>query len=637
MRFIYILLMLSNFLLAKQVLGTIVVTTKSNQALENTPSSFTIISAKDIENMSQNSIEGILQSAVGIMPTVNDSSVFGRKALSIRGMKSDHILILLNGRWISGTDKQIGHSNFQYNWVPIESIEKIEVIRGPLSSIYGSKGLGGVINIITKKPKDEISGSLNAETGMMQGSQGGDEYALSADLRGKFDKLGFYFSLEKRKIDITSEQDNKSVTQREGKDIINALLNLDYQIDDTSQINSSIIYGKENRNTIGQDKYYDIKKQHYSLGYKKSFDKLNINLEAYKTSSDSHSGTLNYTHRLEDDIANFEINTDVINNNYIIAGVEYKKEMYHKDYDELKNKKKDFKDDIFYLAGYLQDEISLNDKLFLTLGARYDKHENFGLNLSPKVYLVYAINDDFRLKGGYGKGFNAPTVTQSSNNYEFLNPTAARKFYGNNDLQPETSENFEAGFDYEINNMNFEIMAFYNQIKDLIGLEFVKKIPNPIPNKKDITVSKYSNVSEAKTWGLEMTWKHKNVIKNLDYSLNYTYLGTKDEENDKKLTFRPKHKLNFLANYKFPAKINSSFMYQYIGEQEEDTYDKIAKHDKRIKLSGYSLASLQVSKRFFNSLKFSLGIENLFDEKLSEDYNYQLRRRYYYVRLNYNF
>lgn len=619
-------------------LKDVLVTAKSNQEVANTPASYTIITADDISKISQNSLEGILQTSVGIVPTVNDSAVYGRKSLSIRGMSSNYTLILLNGRRVSGTDAQIGHSNFQYNWVPLDAIERIEVIRGPMSSLYGSKGLGGVVNIITKPVQKGVHGNVNAEGGFTQGSNSGNEYALGANIRAKvFDKLDIFFSAEKRDVGVTTDENNDSVTEVEGKDIVNALLNLEYHIDDTQSVFGSFLYGREDRNAKDYDKYYKITKKQYSLGYKKDFENFGISANGYRTQSDSHAKRFSYTHRLKDDIFNVEANTDIIKNNYIVVGAEYREESYHKDYDAQEDKSKDFEDEISYLAGYAQDEISITDDLLLTLGLRYDKHENFGSHLSPKVYLVYELNDKFRIKGGYGSGFSAPTVTQSSDSYTFVNPYAGHAFYGNSDLKPETSDNFELGFDYTSSNKHFEMIGFYNQIKDLISSTTIGSMPNPIPGFDDISIHQYSNVGKAKMYGAEITWNHQNVVENLDYTLGYTYLKTEDKSTGEELTLRPKHKINAQVTYNFPYKISTSLTLQYIGEQKQDVQVGSTRVYERQTLSGYTLGSLQVSKTFLDSLKLSLGVENLFDKQLNDNYEYELRRRYYYARINYSF
>ncbi len=617
-----------------------VITAKTNQTLANTPASFTIISGKDIQSMSQNSIEGILQNSVGIFPTVNDSSIGGRKALSIRGMSSNHTLILLNGKRISGTDAQIGHSNFQYNWVPLDAIEKIEVIRGPMSSLYGSKGLGGVVNIITKPVENGVHGSINAEASKVQGKNSGNEYALGADIRARaFDKLDMFLSLEKRDIKASGEENNSTITHREGKDIVNALLDFDYHIDDTSTLSAEMLFGKEDRNTKETKKSYSIKKRHYALGYKKQFEDFGISLNAYRTKSDSHTKTFKYTHRLKDDIFNTEIDTDTIENNYLVVGAEYRKEFYHKDYDSAEKKKRNFKNDISYFAAYAQDEINLTDSLLLTLGLRFDKHENFGLHVSPKAYFVYTLNDMFHIKAGYGNGFNAPTVTQSSANYKFVNPFARHAFYGNSDLKPESSNNFELGFEYFAPNRQLEVMGFYNKIKDLIGSKTIGSMPNYIPGMGDIYIHKYSNIGRAKTYGLEVSWKHQNVIDSLDYNLGYTYTRAKDDDNDEDLTLKPRHKINAQLKYRFPYDISTSLALQHIGVQDADVVVDVGNKRKVVRktLGGYTLAGIQASKTFPNGFKLSLGVENLFDKQLNDEYNYNLRRRYFYGRISYSF
>jgi outer membrane receptor for ferrienterochelin and colicins len=86
--------------------------------------------------------------------------VGGRKTLALRGLEGKHTLTLIDGRRISASDDVVGHSDYQYGWLPMSAIERIEVIRGPMSALYGSEALGGVVNMITRQPKDRWIGSV---------------------------------------------------------------------------------------------------------------------------------------------------------------------------------------------------------------------------------------------------------------------------------------------------------------------------------------------------------------------------------------------------------------------------------------------------------------------------------------------
>lgn len=116
----------------------IMVTAKSNQTDHDIPVSSTIITSQDIAATNASSIKDVLIEQAGINLGVNSSSVYGRQNISIRGSATGHVLILVDSKKVSGSDAQIGHSDFEYNWVPMDAIERIEVIKGPMSSIHGS-------------------------------------------------------------------------------------------------------------------------------------------------------------------------------------------------------------------------------------------------------------------------------------------------------------------------------------------------------------------------------------------------------------------------------------------------------------------------------------------------------------------
>ena len=96
--------------------------------------------------------------------TLSPRQVGGRKTLALRGLEGKHTLTLIDGRRISPSDDVVGHSDYQYGWLPMSAVERIEIIRGPMSALYGSEALGGVINLITRQPKDKWIGSVSLRT-----------------------------------------------------------------------------------------------------------------------------------------------------------------------------------------------------------------------------------------------------------------------------------------------------------------------------------------------------------------------------------------------------------------------------------------------------------------------------------------
>lgn len=632
-------LVVATSLIGADTIDKMVVTSKSKQAIFDTAGSITIVTQEDIEEMNASSIQDVLEEVAGVSIGVNDSSFGGRESISIRGAESKHSLILIDGKRISGSDAQIGHSDFQYNWLPLSAVKKIEVVRGPMSSLYGSKGIGGVVNIITKKP-EKLEGSLNLKYGQ-NASDGEIEKDISFTIGGKItENFGAALFAEKKDHELVLDKNGSGATKREGKKVTNTMLNLWLDLDDTQKISLSYLKGNETReNTVYKkatktynvlDKYYDIDKQHYSLTYQKNFEDLTLDVKYYNTKSDSHTDEYLYTHELEDNVINVEASIDKIDNNFVIIGVENRKESYNKIYDLASKASSNFENEIDYKSAYIQDEIEVSDKLILTLGTRYDKHEKFGAELSPKANIVYKLSDNNRLKLGYGHGFNAPTLSQNSSAYTV---SAAHVFNGNDDLKAETSDTYEIGFEHESEKNTFKATAFHTKITNLIeGLQTGTQTPYPSMPTYVQKIYLYSNVDEATMDGVELEYSKKDLLSNLDLKFSYNYLKTEDKKTGKELIAKPKQKANLKLSYKFPFKIKGNVRVKYTGTQK--AYDA---SDVRYTQTAYTTYAFQVSKEFTKGLSAKLGAENLGNTKLENDANYNIKQRVVYASLNYKF
>lgn len=627
-----------------------VVTVKTNSDVIDTAGSFSIVNQNDIKSSNYNSVEDILENTVGINITANDRSIFGRNNVTFRGMDSRHTAILIDGKKISNTDANIGHSDFQYNWVAMEDIEKVEIIRGPMSSLYGSKALGGVVNIITKKPKNGLHGSLSTKLSYPQDKEGiGKDFSLYG--AGKFDKFYFSLALQKQIQDIVPSTNPKDKTSKfEGKDITNADFKIGYEINENQDISLNIIRGKEIRevtldatkDAIGNvdpivhyDKYYDIDKYLYSLTYDRATHFGGFNIKGYISKSSTKAAQFSKTHEVEDKILSAEFYIDQFDTHYLIFGAEYKNEYYgsipFKDtfspVPGIKIPTKSFEDDHNNMSFYVQDEINIKDNFLLTIGGRFDNHEVYGNEFSPKLYLVYKLSDNQRIKLGYGRGFNAPAIKEMSDNYSLINPNAGHAFMGNSNLKPEIVNTYELGYEYFDDLHSIKATLFYNDISDLISTKYTGK------KTMGIEIEQYSNIKEAYTRGLELELGRKELLKGLDVFAYYTFLDTKDKEQDIELNFKPKHKININVDYKITNSLQASLRYAYTGEQKNYRI----KEGQMDKLDGFSTLGLQLSKNFAKNFNVRLGVDNLTNEKLEDQYNYQLRDRTYYLALDYKF
>lgn len=135
---------------------TVVSATSTKRALKDVPASVAVITAEDLSRRPVRDLEDALRGSEGLQ---FNGIGMSRRGISIRGMSSEHTLVLIDGKRISPSAGAIAHSDFDLGWVPVEAIERIEVVRGPMSSLYGSEALGGVVNVITRKATDTWLGS----------------------------------------------------------------------------------------------------------------------------------------------------------------------------------------------------------------------------------------------------------------------------------------------------------------------------------------------------------------------------------------------------------------------------------------------------------------------------------------------
>ncbi|PID47093.1 MAG: hypothetical protein CR967_05540 [Proteobacteria bacterium] len=629
-----------------------VVTVKTNSQVVDTAGSFSVVSQDEIKKINADSMQKVLENTVGISVTANSRSINGRKNITFRGMDSKHTAILIDGNRVSNTDAQIGHSDFQYDWIPVDQIQKVEVVRGPMSSLYGSKALGGVINIITKKPKDSFNANIDTKFSFPDGGEGKSK-GISAYAAKRFDKFSFSLSAEKKVKDEVQKIENGVLNSEfEGLDVLSGNLKLGYDLSESSDISLSLLQGKEYReSTVAgkhYDKYYDIDKGLYSLAFNQQTHFGGFNIKGNWTRSKSYSAQVTKTHTLEDKALSTEFYADILPDHYIVVGAEYKKDSYKAKYDKDTYKPHplapvelpavNFKGDTDNISFYAQDEISFMDKFLLTIGGRYDYHSQFHGQLSPKAYLVYRLADNHRLKTGYGKGFNAPTITQNSDDYSALNMMGTsmstdnlRMFKGNSDLKPEITDTYELGYEYFDDLHSFKLTGFYNDISNLITTSSTGARSEVLG--LGVLDEKYVNVASATTSGFELEFTRRSLLPNLGFGFYYTYLHSKDKDKHRELNFRPEHKVNVNLDYDINDMLQTSLRYSYTGKQKN-----YRDEDKEVDtLKGFSTLSLQVSAKTSKDFTIRGGIDNILDEKLDEAYNYQLPDRTYYIGVNYKF
>jgi len=538
--FVLVFCCLSSFSYAASADGTavklnevVVTATKTEQDIEDITQSVTVITADEIQKSGATTAAEIIERTTGV--EVNDYGPNGSQiGISIRGSSSTQVLVLLDGIRLNKAD--IGGFDMSDLAVPLEKIDRIEIVRGPASALYGADALGGVVNIITKKPTGLASTITSAG-----GSHG--YWTLGAD---NADRIGnFYYDLS-----VNEERDGGyRINSDLDKTITGAKLGYDFSKD--SSLEATVNYVEKEIGVPGpisfpsplareRDRCIDT-----ALTYKVKFSKeLEMRVSVY----DNRDKVLYNDPDIPDyssDISTsngVELQTNWLANswNLLTLGVNAKG-------DHIESSSAG-EHSASVMAGYVQDEISIGQPFILVLGGRYDDHSVYGGEFDPKAsarYLIASTGTTFR--ASIGKAFVAPTLD------ELFYPLAY-DFQGNPNLKPETSVEYEGGVEQSLGvGRVLKFTVFDRHVNDLINYE-----QDPITG-----IGSYVNVDEARISGYEAEAKF-TFFNALTWAVNYTYMNPKDVDTGGYVPGVPAEQLKSHVNITFPTKTNLYIEGRYV-------------------------------------------------------------------------
>jgi len=578
------------------VLKTIVVTaTRLDTPLREVGSSVDIITAEQIEATQKTALLDVLRDSPGL--DVNQSGGPGRTtSVFIRGANSGHTLVMIDGIKMNNPMKLSNEYDFAH--MGVENIERIEVIRGPQSTLYGSDAMGGVINIITKKGSGKTKLSAFMEGGSFA------TFKQGANIRGGNKWVNYSLGVSRLKTDGFSaaaeeegnlEKDgyeNLSLSGRVGiipHEIVKFSFTSKY-VDSDTDIDNGAGKGKDDPNheienqefffraetNLDLFKGYFKNKAGFSLGDHNKVDKNDVDALSTTFQRDSFEGRLQkidwqgdlYLHKTNILTFGLENQTDT-----------GKQESISK-FRQISTQK------IFLTGFYMQDQIKLWDSWFTTLGFRQDKHGDFGTKNTFRVTSAFWIKPtDTKLKGTYGTGFKAPSIFQLHSSF------------GDKNLNPEKSEGWDAGMEQYLFDEKTSIGATYfeNRFDDLIEFSF--------------DTFKYKNVAEVLTKGYEIFVAAKPV-KDVSMRMDYTFTDAKDQTTGARLFRRAESKIGFLMDYTFPRDSGNL----HIG------VDHVGERDVMggFKLKAYTLASMGLGFNINKTFRLYGRVDNLLNQNYEE-------------------
>ena len=599
---------------------TVVTATGTEIDVKQVPMSVEVVTREEIDALDADNVIDILRFSTGV-------NFYGHRNTMIRGFEGKHSLVLIDGRRIASG--AYGGDPF---WFSTDNIERIEIVRGPASSLYGSDALGGVINIITRRPEKGLtfdfstkygsySDESDATTGKFYSGYGAEKWGVS--IAGYFATQNPYNS--PAGDTYCGEYDEYKLSGNFYYNFSKALslvADVDYMEDDEDD---RILHPKGWLYTL--DDNDDVKDFSLKLDYNRSFLKGFLRGYYSRRHHDNEQRYLNDTlvkgsikeagtikdfvdGERKTKVVEAQMSTLLFDSHLFTLGADFRRECFkttnvntgHGYFWATQDgmTKRGSSSDIDYWALYLQDEWQIGDKLFVVPGLRYD-HSEFGDEVSPKVGVTYNFLPNFRTKLNYAHGFRAPSAGDFSAE-KFI---TGKKLHvlGNPDLGPESSESYEVALEGEYGRFSGRIAYFYNDVKDLI--EKVKKGPDP--DNPGWTLVENENISEANIQGLEIE-AGISIFEELFFSASYAYLDAENSDTKERLEWRARNRWIGKLSYK-PAKyqIKANFWGEYT-----DAYLLAEKN------YSYALFYLNAAKGIGKHLEAFAGVDNLFDKEVKE-------------------
>lgn len=585
-------------------LDEIVVTaTQREQSVRDTPAAAVVVGREDIDAIAADNVLGAVRETTGV--GLIGQGVGGRKTMSLRGMDGKHTLYLVDGLRVINTDDWVGHSDFQYDWTPVDGIERIEVVRGPMSVLYGSDAIGGVINTITRRPGAAWQGSVRLSAREVRGAGDGDSVGGGLHWSGALtDTLRVALSASRLRRDPLELKENPRLSEIEGSDLSAGHVLFSWQpaaahtVDLEHRASNETRDRDQVRGGVYYRDSYDIERSQSVATWRADWNGVVTQLRAWESDFDvtnkrSNGVAPTRPQSMRERGADGRVGFAVGHMQYLTVGADLRTET-------LRNAGlAGGKDDADFRALYVQDEIALRPDLTLTLGVRRDRHSIFGAETSPRAYLVWHASKAWTLRGGYGEGFRAPTLKQASANYE--GAEGPHTFYGNANIRPETSKSWEIGAIYAANGWDWETTAFRNKVKDLITTRQIDQIG---PRRFYI----YDNVNNARIDGIETTLRVE-LGRGFHASAGAQWLDTEDETTGAPLNGRSDHVLDARLGWRGGA-WDAALRVERMGPQYVSSADR--------KAPAYTLVHVNLGYALNRHFRIHGGIDNLTNVRLAE-------------------
>ena len=593
----------------------VVTATRTPQTLDRIGSSITVITQQEIQDRQTVVLSDLLASTPGVSFS-RTGGVGGTTSLRIRGAETDQTIVVIDGVKLNDPASTGGGYNSANLFVG--DVERVEVLRGAQSTLWGSQAIGGVVNIVTTVPKKEFEASASAEGGSL-GTGYGKVALGGADGRLTWRLAGDYYTTD----GISSFANG---TERDGYHHSGVSGRFGYEFSDDFSVDLRGVYSRGRNEFDGfpaplfafadTPEYGTTKelvgyagvnfgmldgrlKNRLAFGYTDT-DRDNYNPSQAVTPVTFDAAGKNK--RIE-----YQGSFAIIPGWDAVFGAEHESSSFRTaSPSAFTPNPTPSTAKVGINSGYVQIQAELVKGLTLTGGLRDDSHDTFGNRVLGQAAAAWSLNDGSTIvRASFGQGFKAPTLYQ------------LYSVYGNTALRPEESNSFDGGIEQHFldHTLKFSATGFYRKSENQIDFVSCPGV-NPLctPGKPGV----YDNIAQTRAQGIEL--EGSVVIEAFKIKANYTYTDTDNVSPGnanfgKELARRPKHQANVSASYEWPMDITTGVDLHYVG----NTYDTAA---NTFVLPAHTLIDVRVAWQFNEMVEVYGRAENLTDEIYQTTRNY---------------
>ena len=596
---------------------------KTPQSLSTVGSSVTVIDSDKINESSHFSLANIIDDSSTSTNMFQAGGLGANTGIQLRGLEKRYSTVYIDG--VKMLDPSSSDGSFYMENVMKNSIDRVEILKGTQSSLYGSNAIGGTIHIFTKRGREGNHSNFVIENG----SNNTKNFTYSVD--GADDKFHYYLGLNKLLTHgISAMNDNNEDDQYRNDGIVG---NFGYKINDNFKIENSFRYADtfyeydavnssyaDINSTDNIEGSYTLKLIHEKDKFKNSliYNKLYIerattnHAKAY-TNYFGYRDTFNF-------LGKYNFNLD----NKIVYGIdsEFDASRYPVDYG-VTNKEHDES----IISQYFDFQFRPFEKLYSTFGLRSDDHTTAGRKTSGRTTVAYQLDGNSKIRSSLGAGVRFPSLYD----YKYGSSTIVDKGGTLEDIQSERGLSFDLGYDTYLNNLDLGLS---------MGL-FKTKQKNSILNNARTEWVQMNATGVNISQGIELSGYWKPVDKKISLNFGYTFTDSYDAatcDPDEKAAYAdnecrdigskvqtakvrvPRHAIQSKINYNISPNLKSSLKGKYVGETRD--FGNANNDYTDVILTNYFVFDIETSYNLFNTYKTFINIGNILDKGYEQAYQY---------------